>query len=73
MPKALINKVASEYESKGRSAEDAKSIAYATMNKRGYMHGSKETSAGATAEAKYTSDHGSAVKGLKSAAKQKGY
>lgn len=58
MPKALISKVQSEYEAKGKSPKEAASIAYGTMNNRGYMHGSTETAAGASAEAKYESDHG---------------
>lgn len=59
MPKALIGKVQSEYEAKGKSPKEAASIAYGTMNNKGFMHGSKETAAGAAAESKYVSDHGS--------------
>lgn len=58
MPKALLNKVQSEYEAKGKSPKEAASIAYGTMNNKGYMHGSQETAAGASAESKYESDHG---------------
>lgn len=53
MPKELINKVASEYEHKGKSPKEAKAIAYATMNAKGFMHGSKETAKGARAERKH--------------------
>lgn len=75
MPKALISKVQSEYEAKGKSPKEAASIAYGTMNNKGYMHGSQETQAGADAEAKYESDHGKkkttpdSIKGLHAAAK----
>lgn len=58
MPEGILNAIASSERKTGKSAKDAKRIAYATANTRGYMHGSKETAAGAAAEAKYERDHG---------------
>lgn len=57
MPKALIRKVQAEYEAKGVRPKKAASIAYATMNTHGFMHGSKETAKGVQAEAQYVRDH----------------
>lgn len=49
MPKFLERKLLAEYPGNP-------SIAYATMNKLGYMHGSKETAAGRAVEAKHNRD-----------------
>ncbi len=57
MPKGIINAIAASERKTGKSAKQAESIGYATANKLGYMHGSKETKKGATAEAKYERDH----------------
>lgn len=50
MPKALLDKFASEYPGE----PDAK---YKIANAKGFMHGSKETAKGAAAESKFVADH----------------
>lgn len=57
MPKGIINAIKTSELKSGKSEKKAESIAYGRANIQGYMHGSKETKKGATAEAKFERDH----------------
>jgi len=56
MPYGILRSIASGYKGK-KSPEEAQKIAYATANKYGFMHGSKETELGQQKEAKFEHDH----------------
>lgn len=56
MPEFLEKKIEASEEKRGVPAKRARSIAFATMNKRGLVHGSKITAKGRQMEKKHASD-----------------
>lgn len=59
MPEKIIASVRKSVKKAhpGYSGKRVDAEVYATMNKQGYMHGSKETSKGEAAERKFSVDH----------------
>jgi hypothetical protein len=53
LPEKLIKAIKKSERKAGKSAKEAERIAYATANKRGYMHGSKETAKGKAFDKKH--------------------
>lgn len=57
MPYGILHEIASSEEKTGKSGKSAKRIAFATANKMGFMHGSKETALGRKKEKKFEKEH----------------
>lgn len=62
MPLALMAEMKQGYRGKGLSQEEINHRVYGHLNRQGYMQGSKETAAGAAAEARFVADHGSEMR-----------
>ena len=57
MPKAIEAKIRRGYRKRGLSGSKLDNAVYGTLNKLGFMRGSKITKKGAKAESKYKRDH----------------
>jgi hypothetical protein len=57
MPKGVLKAIMNSELKSGKDIKKAESIAYGVANKKGWMHGSKETDSGKAIEKKYEADH----------------